>query len=443
MPDAVPLPPDLAEVPSGQGFRIGVYLEHLEEAAALWEQRPADRLNPDLAWTDLGYDEGRLEAHLDALVLGGDLALAVCRQQALAGDAGELHAALLVFCRQNRPDLVMPAVEAVDPEDGLALDALAEALAAEMPAGWEAGVWSRTADPRWLRIAAALVAARGPAGRDALRAALPGAAGPTRALVARALGRAGSPDLAALLSDADPAVRLEAGIALLRTGTPGGQAAALPAVRDDDALLPLLGLAGRPSAVAWLAGRLGDGGPAAAHALGLLGDAAAVPALVAALDGPEPDAAALALFVMTGADLRAETVVPDVPDEDERFPGETVDPDAEARGTTVVGISTDPQAWADWWMANGGRFPLGTRHRLGWPAGPASQVASLASPDVPHTLRGLIADELAVRYRLTVAFDATWGVARQRAALAEMQVWAQSHPAVPGRWYVGGQFADR
>ena len=142
--ESMTLPPDLMEVPTARGFRIGVYLEHLEEAASLWEQRPADRLNPDLAWTDLAHDEGRLAAHLDALVLGGDLALAVCRQQALAGDPGELHAALRVFCRQNRPDLVVPAVEAVDPEDGLALDALAEALAAEMPTAWEA--WRVAAD---------------------------------------------------------------------------------------------------------------------------------------------------------------------------------------------------------------------------------------------------------------------------------------------------------
>ena len=449
MPDAVPLPPDLAEVPSGQGFRIGLYLEHLEEAAALWEQRPADRLNPDLSWLDLGYDEGRLEAHLDALVIGGDLALAVCRQQALAGDAGERHAALRVFCRHNRPDLVEPAIEAIDPDDADALDAMTDALAAEMPEAWEPGVWraGRIEDPRWLRLAAALVVHRGRPGREALLRALP-AAGAVRAVVVRALGRVadGIPEsaLAALLRDDDAAVRVEAGTALLRAGTPGGQALALPAVRDDDALILLLGLAGRPSAVDWLQTRLVV--PGAALALGLLGDPAAVPALVRALTEADAEAAALALFVLTGADLTAETFVPDVPDEDERFEDEKT-PDAaqpaeaEPRGTTVVALATDPEAWAAWWAAHETAFAEGTRYRLGWPAGPASQVASLASPALPHAVRGLVADELTVRYGMPVAFDTTWSVARQQAALAAMRAWAEAQAFVPGRWYVGGQYA--
>ncbi|MEL7363271.1 MAG: hypothetical protein AAFN13_14445, partial [Bacteroidota bacterium] len=121
------------ETPTQRGWQVGMMREHLGEAAALWEQRPADRLNPELAWFDLGDDEARLEAHLDALVLGGDLALVVCRQQALEGDAGELHAALRVFCRQGRSDLVGVAMEGIDPDDAEALDALSDALVAEMP----------------------------------------------------------------------------------------------------------------------------------------------------------------------------------------------------------------------------------------------------------------------------------------------------------------------
>jgi uncharacterized protein (TIGR02270 family) len=456
-PDAVPLPPDLAEVPSGQGFRIGLYLEHLEEAAALWEQRPADRLNPDLSWLDLADDEGRLEAHLDALVLGGDLALAVCHQRSVGGDAGELHAALRVFCRRNRPDLVQQAIEAVDPDDAVALDAVCDALVPEMPDAWEAGVWrpGRIDDPRWLRLAAALVAHRQRPGRDALLRALPGAPAGVRPAVVRALGRTADgvpePALAALLHDDEAAVRVEAGVALLRAGTPSGQEAALPAIRDDDALIPLLALAGRPSAVAWLRARLAapDAPTGVALTLGLLGDPAAVPDLIGAL-GAAPEAAALALHVLTGADLRGETFVPDVPEDDELFDDELFDdergdhaapPDADPRGTTVAALSTDPEAWQAWWSAHESAFAAGTRYRLGWPAGPASQVASLAAPSLPHAARAWVAEELAVRYRMPVAFDATWSVARQQTALAEMRAWADQQAFVPGRWYAGGHYA--
>ena len=452
-----PVPPTapLDAAPSRRGWHVELYLEHLAEAAALWEQRPADRLNPDLSWLDLGTDEARLEAHLDALVLGGDLALAVCRQQSLAGDAGERHAAFRVFCRQGRPDLVEQAVEATDPDDGDALAAMVDALVAEMPEAWEPGVWhaGRADDPRWLRLAAALAERRGRPWREALLRALrslDAAPGALRAAVVRALGRAtdGSPEnaLAGLLRDDHPEVRLEAGTALLRAGTPGGEAAALPSVRDDAALLPLLGLAGRPSAVAWLGERLQGDTPGAALPLGLLGDAAAVPVLVRALSGAEPEAAALALFVLTGADLTAETFVPDAPDDDERFAdepraGDPPAPGAAPRGTTVVGLVTDPAPWEAWWAANDARFAPGTRYRLGWPAGPASEVASLASPRLPDAVRRLVADALVVRYRMPVAFDTEASVAAQHAALGEMRAWAESQAFVPGRWYVGGHYA--
>ena len=58
-----------------------------------------------------------------------------------------------------------------------------------------------------------------------------------------------------------------------------------------------------------------------------------------------------------------------------------------------------------------------------------------------HAVRGLVADELTVRYGMPVAFDTTWSVARQQAALAAMRAWAEAQAFVPGRWYVGGQYA--
>jgi hypothetical protein len=40
-------------------------------------------------------------------VVGEDLALETCKQQTSENDFGELHAAMRVFCRQNRLDLVL------------------------------------------------------------------------------------------------------------------------------------------------------------------------------------------------------------------------------------------------------------------------------------------------------------------------------------------------
>lgn len=445
--------------PSWTGFRIGLYLEHLEEAAALWEQRPADRENPDLAWFDLGDEEARLEAHLDALVLGGDLALAVCRQQALDGDAGELHAALRVFCRTGRSDLVGVAMEGVDPDDDEAFDAMSDALVAELPREWEPGALRADllGDPRRLRLAADLVTARQLPGRDGLLDALPDAPPSLRARIIHALGQAadGLVDgvVRPLLTDADAEVRLEAAVALLRSGAPDAPATVLRAARTDPALLPTLALAGHAAAVPWLHEVLQHppSAVAAADVLGLMGDPRSVPVLIAALAGAAPEAAARALDLITGADLTTDTFVEDVPDDDELFDDERerlangeplVPEDQPPRGTTITGPSTDPEAWQAWWADHAPRFAEAARIRLGRAAGPESQVASLEAPFVPHTLRRWIADELAVRYRMTLPFDPTWEVHRQRAALMAMGEWATAQRFVPGRWYVAGHYAD-
>ncbi len=455
MAEPFPLPSTLEPGPSERGFRIGLYLEHLEEAASMWEQRPADRLNPDLAWFDLEDDESRLELHLDALVLGGDLALAVCRQRALEGDAGELHAALRVFCRQGRSDLVGVAMEGIDLEDEEALDALSDALVAELPSDWEAGALrpDRLDDPRRLRVATDLIIHRALEGHGALLGALPSATGPHRARIVRAVGRSSGIDLRPFLDDLEADVRLEAAIALLKRHTSDATMTVLQATRTDPALVRTLALAGRETAVPWLLDVLKHPPTAldAADTLGLMGDPAAIPALIVALEGDAADAAARALYVLTGADLEVETFVEDILEDDELFEderealarGEAITPPGQApRGTTVVGPSTDPAVWQAWWDQHRDAF-LGTdRFRFGQPAGPVSQVTSLEAPFVPHRLRRWIADELEVRYRMHIAFDPMWSVARQRAALEVMHKWAAAQHVVPGRWYVSGHYAS-
>ncbi|WP_412062079.1 HEAT repeat domain-containing protein [Rubrivirga sp. IMCC45206] len=444
---APPLEPDLTD----RGFRVGLYLEHLEEAAPLWEQRAADRLNPDLAWTDLADDEARMEAHLDALVVGGDLALAVCRQQALGDEPGERHAALRVFCRHGRSDLVGVAMEAVAPDDDEALAAMSDALVVELPAEWEVGALrpDRLDDPRRLRLAADLIAHRSLDARVLLDR-LADAPNALRARLVRTLGRSAdgttSAALRPLLDDPAPAVRLEAAVAVLRGGAPGAAATVLGAARTDPALLPAFALAGTSAAIPWLHRVLAHPPTAAAAAdvLGLMGNPASVLPLIEAVEAGVAEAP-WALALITGAPF-AEEVVEDALDDDELFDDERDRRDASEPTTTPVftttveGPSTDPERWRAWWAANGAAFAEADRWRRGAPAGPVSQVASLAAPYVPHRLRRPIADELAVRYRLPLPFDPEADVPRQQAALAALGAWAQGTPFVPGRWYVGGHY---
>src|SRR4029450_12515018 len=109
-------------------FYIGLYQDYLEEASFLYEQRLTLFDDPEITWKDVHDFEERFEAHIDGLVVGGKLALEVCKRQARVGDFGELHAAVRVFCRQNRQDLVLAVLEELDPEAPERVQAVSDAL---------------------------------------------------------------------------------------------------------------------------------------------------------------------------------------------------------------------------------------------------------------------------------------------------------------------------
>src|SRR6185436_9196199 len=122
---------------STRSFLIELYREHLEEASFLYEQRLGLLNDPELTWKGIGEFEERFEAHVDGLVVGSDLALDVCKKQAVEGDFGELHAAVRVFCRQNRKDLLLQLLKEVDLEDPQKVRGVADALKHELPEGWQ------------------------------------------------------------------------------------------------------------------------------------------------------------------------------------------------------------------------------------------------------------------------------------------------------------------
>jgi hypothetical protein len=121
---------------STSAFYVELYREHLEEAAFLYQQRLSLFRDSQVSWREIGQFEERLEAHIDALVVGGELALNVCRKHANADDRGEVFAALSVFCRQRRADLVSELLARVDIADAGKVRAVEDALKHELPSEW-------------------------------------------------------------------------------------------------------------------------------------------------------------------------------------------------------------------------------------------------------------------------------------------------------------------
>jgi uncharacterized protein (TIGR02270 family) len=443
-----------------ESVALELYVEHLEEASFLYEQRRDGQIadDPDLAWTDLADTEDRLEAHLDALVLGSDLALALCQQRMEEGDAGELYAALCVICRQQRNDLFDGALAGVEEGDAERVLAVRDALAGDLPDAWADVIvdWLSHGDGWRQQIAAYVIGFRRISAAPRLVAALPDAAPNVLPDLLGALGRVGTEaERGAIWSyvrHEREDVRAAATRTLLRLG---GQAAVKHVARysaESWAML-LLGIGGGAEHRAAIHEHLEAEGATSDGllALGLLGDPQSLGLLLDALQDPAlAEAAALALHLLTGAELDEDVFVPEDIDEDELFDDELeafrrgeapLRPDGEPFGTTRTRSSQDREAWEAWWEGQKGQFQSGVRYRLGEPCTPASVVRALASKRMPRRMRQLLAEELIIRYSAGAysETDATVAVQHRTIAEAERQTAEHDPPFQPGRWYLAGR----
>ncbi|NRF66443.1 hypothetical protein HLB44_05560 [Aquincola sp. S2] len=430
-----------------RSFRIGLYEEHLEEIGFLYAQAHALRRAPAQSWTTAGDFEQRLEAHTDALVVGGSLALEVCAAHAAADDAGELFGVACVFGRRAEPSLFSRVLDSALPGTPEHLRAIADALSLELPQTWQPGCVRMLGDgDERLEPMLAVVAARRRLTTDgALLTALRRGRRPHLPALLWAAGRSTEAGLPALLQthyvEPEPILRIAALRSGLRLHDP--QAAALAA--DDAELAALAG--GRRLALAWVEQLRGADTPLRVPiALGMLGELSAVRPLVALLEHePLADVAAQALFVITGAPLFEQTLVPESVQEDELTDGELRRwrnsgeaprrADGEPFGERVQRLSRSPVAWGEWLAEHGGQFSAGQRYRLGQPCTPLVMLQALlvGLPTLPW--RELMIDELQARHGIDPGLDIDLPVAFQRDRLTAAAAQAQASTARPGAWY--------
>lgn len=440
-------------------FNVELYQEHLEEASFLYEQRLAYLHDPEVNWPDLRDWEDRFEAHIDALVVGGELALDVCRQKAATGDTGEIHAALCVLCRQDRKDDAFAALGALDPTDQEALRAAAHALCCEAPKGWRDDLLRAFQDRQQhlAHLLARVIGYRRFALEDALRSELAENPSRERAALAWALGRIGSagsiPLLRSLLDSDDSLVCEASAIALMRLGDQTPLQRAIMSAQTQSWARRVLGIGGGPQAVAVLlrAAKGPAAKPDAIIGLGLLGDLAAIAPLVDLLDDDKlRESASLALNTITGAQLFERIFVPDKFDPDELSDEEraALEKDGtlptrlgEPYGNWERGALRDKTAWRAWLEENKHRFSRQHRWRMGHPYGPLALFECLKCETSPYAVRDATYEELVVRYGLDVPFEIDLPVQRQLRFLGKIESWAASHSGkfVDGCWYFDGR----
>jgi len=442
---------------SPRAFLVGLYEEYLAEASFLYAQRLSLLDDPKIAWNERGEFEERLEAHIDGLVVGGQLALEVCGRQAAEGDFGELYAAACVFCRQNRQDLVLEILDQLDGEDAEKTSAVAGALKQELPEAWCPDFLTLLAggNPKLAPVLArAFGYRRVPCGPQLLAALRRCAAAAVPELV-WALGRiAYSPAAEVLLdylrSEEEP-VRAAAAVALARIGEPGMIDRCLAEMHSHTWPLVPLGLAGGRSAWAALTELHRTNNSAdCVIALGLLGDAASVPDLLRLLEQAAPATpAALALQAITGAGISETAFIPEEVNEDELFEAERaafrrgqppVRVDGRPFGSTVTRLSQKPEDWNRWWQTNATRFTPGVRYRNGGLFSPGRLIEMLTAERTPHQLRRYCSEELATRYQNDFGIETDMPVSRQVNRLAEAVTWSQADSTrfQEGEWYFAG-----
>jgi len=423
---------------SQRPFLVGLYEEYLEEASFLYEHRLNLIGNPELTWKDFGELEARFEPFIDGLVVGGELALEICRERARDGDFGELHAAISVFCRQDRKDLVEAVLESFDGEDFEKVRAVRDALKNEAPEHWidEFKEYLTSSEPKLLAIAAHILGYRRIHATGELIRLLERNVSSSVTDVIWALGRIGDPrgcsPLLDYMHNSSDSVRREAAVALLRLG----DTRALGVLSEEFGVstwpaIPLAMAGGRAAANLLLANdsRSAD----RIFALGILGDPAAIPLLIAATENPEVAAtAASALQLVTGANLCEEAFVADELDDNEQFDAERQEgkrrqqplrPDGKPYGTRIRRLSQQSCQWTAWWQENALPFFSGRRYRWGRPYTPEALLATLKDEATPFASRQSVYEELVIRYGLNCQFEADMLVDRQVEALTEMSTW--------------------
>jgi len=442
-------------------FNRALYAEHLEEADFLYDQRGELLHDESIAWTDLWALEERLEAHLDGLVTGQETCGEMCVQAAAEGEPGERHAAVRFFCRQGRLDLIERALETLDLQDAESVLAVRNALKHEWPGTWSPELprlFDEKTDASLAVLTKAIGFRRLPFA-ELLVKMLPSCPHDYRIPLIWSLGRlkarSAQEVLNTCLADVDSSQSAAAALALLRMGDPlnarplDGRPQTLPLGMPR--LLQLMFSGGNEQCGLWVNNLDAPTQTAdLAIALGVIGDPRAVEPLLSIVGVTESgDAAALALNLITGADLFEETFVPETIDPDELFDEErspagengVEGPPDPPRGETVTRLSSDKAVWQTWWHARRSAFQSGVRYRHGQPYCPAALLDDLRSERSLPFVRRLAAEELVIRYGIDVPFEADMMVREQTAALDRLSsvCASQATGLKAGHWYFAGK----
>ncbi len=438
-----------------------LYCEHLEELSILYSQRFWLIKKSRAGWRDAETTEQRMEAHIDALAIGEEKALAICVKQAREGDFGELFGAISVFCRLNHQTSVESVLLELDYDDEKRINAVTDALCYGWPKEWEQTLISWMFDqlpqiPGIIRIAAEIIAYRRlPAKKELLNFLTTTNAHEKKEIqsVIRAFNRLQFREGLELIinnqEEYDQDCVDAALTALIRSGNSNLINSIIGKISPEELPGFTAGLYGDQETQSQISNKTDK-----EHILsvGLLGLPGIIPQFIEHLADKEiAENVSIALDLITGADLQETLFIPDEIDEDMLFPDELekhkkgeLYPPGKEPGRKITRISQNPETWNRWWLENKKLFNPDLRYRCGKPYSPLVLAEIIDSNKYPNYIRQFASDELVIRYGINFPFETFMPVADQQRAINNLKNRLVKLEKLfePGKWYRNGKEID-
>jgi uncharacterized protein (TIGR02270 family) len=425
-------------------IKMDVLTEHFREAAFLWSQWERALRSTDFDLSEAAALEERLLAHLDGLVLGGELVASELLLPALETDEAEqISAAAFALLDANREREREEALAVFDEGDALQRDAVGRALGLCEQEGLEAALRKRlTADEVAVRVAAYQVLAFRGAAPAETRVEWLYRDEATQVIAALEDPRPLPQDivqtvLPQLLVDPRPGVRAAA----ITSGLISGARAAWRACRKvaeeggegRSQCLMALALGGEVQDTEWLVGLLSQE-KLRAEVLWALGFTGQCLAAEACLDWMEEEAVAPlageAFSAITGLKLEGKYRKPPPAKEEGLIPLEEEELDASLVPGPEASLPLPrPGAVEGWWLKAGKDFERGARYVRGKKVGGAGEFVEALRHE-PMRRQPVHALELAIRSRGALGLQpraftrrqlAEWEKARAESASASLK----------------------
>ncbi|NOY73492.1 MAG: hypothetical protein GXP14_14190 [Gammaproteobacteria bacterium] len=435
-------------------FRQDLYSEHMDEASFLYENRLSWLHDEEVSWLDLEELDVRMDAHLDALVVGGQVAVDLCQASLEEAESGKLHVIVRLYCRLKEISLLSGFWGKFDFDDEEKSKAVADALKWDCPVEWHNALRSvfQNKNKKMFSILFPVVVYQQIADAKNLCACLPVATEQQKTSLVWSIGNMG-----------DSSCKIDVSNYLTSSFFPLAEQAALSLMKMGDVnviekmQLPI----GKISCITALGGnkqnalqlidiaRQGKADADCLIALGLTGVVGAISFLLNYLKHPDyANSAAWGLQLISGASLYEDIHVADEVEEADLFDHELEDFKNGKLPKNVDGLNFGDQKhqltikqdiWLKWFQDNESRFTADMRYRNGEAYTPSAILNVLVDFQTPYKIRKLIYDELIIRYNLDVFLAVDDMLKKQKMALNSIHQWVSDKPDFkPGGWYFSG-----